>query len=104
MFGANGYIVATSAYKTRIRTGSADNEALLLFDDGELVAILVKLADESHGDARGRWAIEAVFGLSPGRHPEAFDSARDAARWIGRHVCRKPFELSEDASSYHEGA
>lgn len=88
--------MVTSAYKIRIRTDSADNNAFMLLDDGELVAILVELADESHGDARGRWAIEAVFGVSPGRHPEAFDSASDAARWIGRNICRKPFELSDD--------
>jgi hypothetical protein len=92
----NGFIVVTSAYKIRIRTDSADNNALMLLDNGELVALLVELADESHGDARGRWAIEAIFGLSPSRHPEAFNSASDAARWIGRYICHKPFELSDD--------
>jgi hypothetical protein len=96
MVGANGFIVVTSAYKIRIRTDSADSNAFMLLDDGELVAILVELADESHGDARGRWAIEAVFGLSPGRHPESFDSALDAAGWIGQHICHKTFELSDD--------
>lgn len=94
--GTNGLIVVTSVYKIRIRTDSADNNAFMLLDDGELVAILVELADESHGEARSRWAIEAVFGLSPGRHPETFDSAQDAARWIGHHICRKSFELSDN--------
>ena len=89
----------TSAYKMRIRTESADNVALLLLDDGELVAILVELEDEGHGDARGQWAVETIFGLAPGRLPSAFASAGDAAKWIGEHVCRKPLHLDEDTVS-----
>lgn len=96
MVGENGITMVTSAYKMRIRTGSGDNNALLLLDDGELVALLVELADEGHGDARGRWAIEAVFGLSPSRHPESFVTARDAAKWIAEYICHKRFELQED--------
>jgi hypothetical protein len=80
----------------RIRTGSADNNALMLLEHGELVAILVELADESHGDARGQWVIEAVFGLGPGRRPQTFASASDAARWVGEHCCCTPFELTGD--------
>lgn len=93
---SNGINVSrTSAYRMRIRTDSADNNALLLLDGGELVAILVELADESHGDARGQWAIETIFGISPGRRPEAFASAQDAARWVSQHVCHKSFDLSK---------
>jgi hypothetical protein len=80
----------------RIRTGSADNNALMLLEQGELVAILVELADESHGDARGQWAIEAVFGLGPSRRPHTFASASDAASWVGEHCCLSPFELTDD--------
>lgn len=72
----------TSAYKLRIRTDSADGNALMLLDGGELIAILVELADECHGDGRGQWVIETTFGLDPGRRPELFACAADAANWI----------------------
>ena len=83
----------TSAYKLRIRTDSADSNALMLLDAGELVAILVELADESHGDDRGQWIIEATFGLSQGGRPELFGCAADAADWISEHICQVPFVL-----------
>lgn len=83
----------TSAYKVRIRTDSADNNALMLLDGGELVAILVELADESHGDGRGQWIVEAIFGLNSGRLPEPFACAADAANWISQHIGHRPFVL-----------
>ena len=89
-------MLPTSAYKIRIRTDSADNNALLLLGDGELVAILVELADESHGDARGQWIIESTFGLSPGGRPGPFGSADEAAEWISQNICQQPFMLSHD--------
>lgn len=85
----------TSAYKIRIRTDSADSNALLLLDEGELVAILMELADEGHGDRRGQWIVETVFGLNPGARPGFFPCAADAAGWIGEHVCKRPFLLAE---------
>lgn len=72
----------SNAYNTRIRTDSADSNALMIHHDGELVAILVELADECHGDARGRWAFEAVFGEHPGRWPSSFATPAEAERWI----------------------
>lgn len=83
----------TSAYKTRIRTDSADSHALILLNDGELVAILVELADESHGVDRGKWIIETTFGLHPGRRPEPFADAAQAAYWISEQICGRPFDL-----------
>ncbi|MEO5809554.1 MAG: hypothetical protein ABIR51_05770 [Sphingomicrobium sp.] len=83
----------TSAYKLRVRTDSADSNALMLLDGGELVAILVELADESHGEARGQWIIEATFGLKPGYRPEFFNCAADAGNWISQHISDRPFDL-----------
>lgn len=83
----------TSAYKVRIRTDSADSNALLLLDDGELVAVLVELSDCSHGDACGQWVVETTFGLDHGRLPEPFACAADAASWISRHMGDRPFVL-----------
>ena len=53
----------TSVYQSRIRTDSADGNALLLLARGELVAILVALDDEIHGAERHRWTIEKIFGI-----------------------------------------
>lgn len=86
----------TSAYRIQVRTDSADRNAILLLKGGELVAILVELSDESHDDFRGRWIVEAIFGLNVARRPASFASAQEAADWVGEHVCRGPFHLSSD--------
>ncbi len=83
----------TSVFKIRIRTDSADSNALLLLDGAELIAILVELVDESHGDDRGQWIIETTFGLNPGRRPQSFPGASDAANWISEHLGCQPFSL-----------
>lgn len=85
----------TSIYQTRIRTDSADTNALLLLAGGELVAILVALDDEGHGDDRHRWTIEKIFGIGHERIPGTFASAAAAAAWISDHVCHLPFLLGE---------
>jgi len=72
----------SSAYSLKIRTGSLDDNAVLMLVDSELVAILVELTDEGHDDAIGAWCVEATFGLSPGRIPTTFPTAQDAADWV----------------------
>ncbi len=85
----------TSAYRVRIRTDSADENALLLLAGGQLIAILVELADAGHGDERGKWAVETMFGLKHQRVPKNFASAADAAFWVSDHICQKPFLLGD---------
>lgn len=85
----------TSAYRLRIRTDSADDNALILLSDGELVAILVELADESHGDERGKWAVETVFGLQNHRTRGNFVSAGDAADWVSGQGGHHRFTLDD---------
>lgn len=81
----------TSVYQSRIRTDSADSDALLLLAGGELVAILVALDDEVHGDDRRKWTIETIFGIGHARAPATFASAADAAAWVSTYVCHLPF-------------
>lgn len=83
----------TSIYHSRIRTDSADTNALLLLADGELVAILVALDDEVHGQDRHKWTIETMFGVGQERAPGSFASAADAADWVSNHICHLPFLL-----------
>jgi hypothetical protein len=89
-------VLQTSAYKIRIRTDSEDGNALMLVDGGELVAILVELADECHGSARGKWIVEATFGLDPARRSGLFASADAAAGWISQEISYRPFALGEN--------
>lgn len=86
----------TTVYRLRVRTDSADENALLLLADNELVAILVELADESHGEDRGHWMIEKTFGLGQARVPEIFSSAEDAAGWVADNISNLPFLLDDD--------
>jgi hypothetical protein len=90
-------MLRSSAYKLRIRTDSADSEGILLLADGELVAILIKLADESHEQDRGKWVIETLFGINPLNPPALFDTADHAAAWVSQHVSQTAYAL--DASS-----
>jgi hypothetical protein len=46
-----------------IETSSADTDGRLVLVDGQLVAVLVRLGDESHGeDLQGTWFVECAFG------------------------------------------
>lgn len=85
----------TSAYSLQIRTHSDDENALLLLVDGRLVAILVELADEGHGDDRGKWIVEAAFGIDHQRIPDHFATAEDAASWVAGHIGGRAFALGE---------
>ncbi len=85
----------TSVYQSRIRTDSADSNAFLLLASGELVAILVALDDEVHGEDRHKWTIEKIFGIGHQRAPDTFASAADAAGWVSDHICHLPFRFGE---------
>lgn len=88
-------LTQTSAYQIRIRTESADENGRLLLVGGKLVAILIELLDESHGIERGKWAIEATFGLSPSHNAKNFATAADAAEWVSDEIREPPFVLRE---------
>jgi hypothetical protein len=83
----------TSAYRLRVKTDSADSNGILLFDDGELIAILLELADESHGEDRGKWVIETVFSVELNPPRSSFASAEEASIWVMRHFSGRPFML-----------
>ncbi len=85
----------TSAYSVNIGTDSEDANAVILLAKGSLVAVLVELSDESHGEERGRWIIEATFGLHNHRIPESFPSRETAAAWVSSNFCSAPFILGD---------
>ncbi len=67
---------------------------MLLLTGGKLVAILVELADEGHGEERGNWVVEMIFGVNNDRVPGSFLSAAEAADWVSRQVGGKSFMLT----------
>lgn len=65
----------------RVKTGSHDTEGQLVFADGFLVAVLVRLSDEHDGDA-GRWFLEAGFDGAEDRTQPTFADLDEAQAWI----------------------
>lgn len=84
-----------SAYSLQIGTDSEDADAIILLANGALVAVLVELSDESHGEDRGKWTIEALFGLRNGRIPDNFPSRESAAAWVSDNICSQPFNMDD---------
>jgi hypothetical protein len=74
----------------RVATGCADAEGVLVLRNGELAAVLVRLADEAHGDDVGRWFIEAAFGPQRPSTAPLFDAPEQAAAWITQQSPRPP--------------
>jgi hypothetical protein len=68
-------------------TGAADEEGRLVVDNGRLVAVLVRLADQVHASLVGSWFLEAGFGPCSGDAP-VFDTLEAAQDWIARRLAR----------------
>ena len=65
----------------QVATGSDDQESQLVFVDGFLAAVLVKLS-EQHDDDAGKWFLEAGFGrVDDYRAPILADLGK-AQAWI----------------------
>jgi hypothetical protein len=65
----------------QVATGSEDQESRLVFHDGFLVAILMRLSDEHEGEA-GRWFLEAGFGQVDSVRSATFADLDEAQAWI----------------------
>jgi hypothetical protein len=76
-----------SRQQVRIATGSSDEEGCLLFADGHLVAVIVRLSEPSHGKLRGCWFLECGFGpwySTPS--PEPFADIGAAEQWLAERL------------------
>ncbi|MBB2965202.1 hypothetical protein FHU13_005625 [Methylobacterium sp. R2-1] len=65
----------------QVATGSSDTESHLVFSDGFLVAVLVRLS-EIHGDRAGMWFLEAGFGPVDHPDPPTFADLDEAQSWV----------------------
>ncbi len=69
----------------RVGTGTPDTESQLVFVDGFLVAVLVRLSDDHEGMA-GMWFLEAGFGPVEHPCPPTFANLDEALGWISRRL------------------
>ena len=81
-------MIAITLQPIPVMTGSQDQEGRLVLADGQLVAVLVRLADEVHGDKRGGWFLEAGFGHCDGPQHPVFASLDEAEIWVRRRIER----------------
>ncbi|WP_407519841.1 hypothetical protein [Methylobacterium oryzisoli] len=82
---------------TRITTESGQEDGLLLFHDGSLVAVISHLRHSVTDEFAGRWFVEAGFGPCARGGSRMFDTAEDAQRWVRR--C-----LEEDMTDHERAA
>ncbi|MCJ2069679.1 hypothetical protein MKK75_12915, partial [Methylobacterium sp. J-030] len=71
-----------------VATGSDDTDGQLVFADGFLVAVLVRLS-EQHDAFAGMWFLEAGFGLTAVRSAPLFANLDAAQDWIEGHLSSK---------------
>ncbi|TNC06528.1 hypothetical protein FF100_34330 [Methylobacterium terricola] len=69
----------------RVKTGSHDTEGQLVFTDGLLVAVLVRLSEDHEGKA-GMWFLEAGFDGAEERTHPTFADLDAAQEWIQRRL------------------
>ncbi|MCJ2098621.1 hypothetical protein [Methylobacterium sp. E-046] len=72
----------------RVATRSEDGDGQLVFADGFLVAVLVRLSDQ-HGADVGLWFLEAGFGLTSVARAPLFLDLDAAQDWIEGHLSSK---------------
>lgn len=73
----------------QVVTGSSDTESHLVFSDGFLVAVLVRLSGD-HGEAVGSWFLEAGFGPVDHPDPPTFADLEEAQDWIEKRIAGTP--------------
>ncbi len=71
----------------RVASAAGDDDGLLVFAAGRLVAVLVRLSD-LHGELAGRWFAEALFGrvqTATSASP-TFADLDEALTWIAGRI------------------
>jgi hypothetical protein len=58
-----------------------DRDAMLVFREGRLLAVLTCLSD-IHAELVGRWFVEATFGDLPSGHAPVFETLDGFETWL----------------------
>ena len=68
----------------------ADEDGRLVWVDGKLVAVLVKLSDiYEEPELRGRWFVEAGFGPCSSGHHMVFADLEEAEAWVAQRLAAR---------------
>ncbi|HEV2558786.1 MAG TPA: hypothetical protein VGU45_09180 [Microvirga sp.] len=79
----------TLTHQSALVATGYDEEGALIYADGRLVAVLVRLSDLHEAEA-GHWYLEAGFGIGlDGPNHETFDSLDEAKGWIADQLSRR---------------
>jgi len=81
-----------------VDTQEDDEEGFLVFGDGRLVAVLVRLSDQ-HGALAGQWYFEHGFGPLDGLGHPHFASLDAAREWVGRQLGQVRASREADGSA-----
>ena len=65
-----------------LASGTPDRDGVLVFGNGDLLAVLIELTTETHGGLGGLWFLEAGFGYCQGRSAPLFQDLEEAEQWI----------------------
>ena len=69
----------------QVATDSDDQESQLVFHEGFLVAVLVRLSEEHEAEA-GKWFLEVGFGRVDDPSPPVFADLEEAQAWIAERL------------------
>lgn len=72
-----------------VATGEEEGDGRLVFHDGWLVAVLVRLSAQ-HDEHAGFWYLEKGFGALDGPDLPSFQSLDEAKAWIADHFLGAP--------------
>lgn len=77
-----------------------EGEGWLVFSDGWLVAILVRLSS-LHGDEAGFWFLEKGFGPLDRPNTPSFSDLESAQAWMRERLADRPWPLQPPLSDAH---
>jgi hypothetical protein len=71
----------------KVATTSSDCNGMLITNDGFLIAVIVQLEPENHGDAlAGKWNLDAAFDHLPYPPDQVFDDLDHAEAWLNERL------------------
>jgi hypothetical protein len=70
----------------RIAGGAIPDEGRLIFYDGALVAVLIRLEPELAAQTGGVWYLQAGFGTVEDFHHPSFPSIDDGLAWLSQRL------------------
>lgn len=84
----------------QLAEGASDREALLVFWGADLLAVLVRLSQETHDPRGGMWFLKAGFGPCADKSPPLFKSPEDAEPWFDEQMSTIPHRTSGKAEEF----